>query len=80
MMDKKQDTNLNTKNNKRDAIKAARVKRVAEIVGCSTDTVYAVLAADRENAIVEDVYFQIAEADVAFDNLLKQEVRRLVTF
>lgn len=80
MTDKNKDTRIELNPNRRDAIRAARVKRTADIVGCSTDLVYAVLATERNNELVEDVYFQVQEADMETDNKLKEAVRNLVKF
>jgi hypothetical protein len=68
------------KTNNRDAIRAARVKRTADIVGVSTDLVYKVLAADRENELVENVFFAIVDADIETDNKLLTAVKNLVPF
>lgn len=68
------------KTNSRDAIRAARVKRTADIVGVSTDLVYKVLNADRENELVENVFFAIVDADNETDNKLLTAVKNLVPF
>lgn len=68
------------KTNNRDAIRAARVKRTADIVGVSTDLVYKVLNADRENELVENVFFAIVDADNETDNKLLTAVKKLIPF
>ena len=58
----------------RDTVRAARIKRTAEIVGVSERQVQRVLSADRENDKVLTVFFTLEEGE----NKLVQEVKKLV--
>jgi len=61
---------------KRDAEKANRVKRTAELCGVCRPTVYRVSMGDRENEEVFTTYMELMERD----NKLMEEVKRLVPF
>lgn len=63
---------------KRNAIRAARVIRTAKILGVSTDLVYKVLATDRENDAVEEVYHSIVDAETETDNRLLEAVKKVL--
>lgn len=58
----------------RDTVRAARIKRTAEIVGVSERYVQLVLNGDRQNDDVLLVYMEMAEGE----NKLIQEVKKLV--
>lgn len=60
----------------RDTIRAARVKRTAEICRVSVRMVQLVVNGDRENEEVFSTYMALAEGE----NLLIQSVKRLVAF
>jgi hypothetical protein len=80
LKDKIQDNKSMENNSNRDTVRAARIKRTAEICGVSTSHVQKVLRTDRTNEEVELVYFSIVDADNETDNKLKQAVRQLVPF
>lgn len=67
-------------NSNRDTVRAARIKRTAEICGVSPSMVQKVLRTDRANDKVEIVYFSIVDADNETDNKLKEAVKQLVPF
>jgi predicted transcriptional regulator len=67
-------------NSNRDSVRAARIKRTAEICGVSPSMVQKVLRTDRTNDKVEIVYFSIVDADNETDNKLKEAVKQLVPF
>ncbi len=80
MTDKYNNTKKRENGSGRDAIRAARVKRTAQICGVSTDLVYKVLSTDRENETVEEVFHAIVEADNDIDNKLIYAVKQLIPF
>ncbi len=61
---------------KRDAKRAATVKETAMLVGVSQRYVRMVMAGDRENDKVIEVFMELTEGK----NLLLQEVKKLVPF
>lgn len=64
------------KNNKRDIIREARVKKTAQIVGVSQRFVNMVLDGERKSPVTMAVYMELAEGD----NKLLAEVEKLVPF
>lgn len=61
---------------KRDTIRAARLKKVAESIGVSTRYVRMVLADERNNPQVNMVMQEIIERE----NVLLEEVKRMIPF
>ena len=64
------------KTQRRDTIRAARVKRTAEIVGVSERYVNMVLEGERENEEVMIAFMELKEGE----NLLVESVKKLVPF
>ena len=64
------------KPNERNAELAFRVKMVAEITGLKPNGIYKILRGDRKNEEVFTTYMELLERD----NLLLQEVKKLVPF
>lgn len=62
------------KKSTRDTVRAARIKRTAEIVGVSERYVQLVLNAERQNEEVLLVFMELDEGE----NKLVQEVKKLV--
>lgn len=60
----------------RDTVRAARIKRTAEIVGVSTRYVRMVLDCERENEDVLAVFMELSEQE----NLMIESVKKLVPF
>jgi predicted transcriptional regulator len=73
------------KTGKRDAERAARVKKTAIIVGVSEAMVYKVLIGDRNNEEVFNTYMDLLELEreafeTAKENHLLAEVEKIVPF
>lgn len=64
------------KTNTRDSIRAARVKKTAEICMVSKRYVQMVLSCDRSDEEVEAIFFELQERE----NLLLQEVKKMIPF
>ena len=76
MRNKIQGTKSMEKVNSRDAIRAARVKRTAEICGVSERLVNYVLDCERENEEVIAVFMELSERE----NLMVKAVKELIPF
>jgi hypothetical protein len=70
------DTKLGLKATKRNAIRASRVKKTAELTGFSESYVRKILNTQRENEKVLEVYMSIVEGE----NALLDAVRKAVPF
>lgn len=64
-------------NRRRDSEKAIRVKRTADLVGCSTGQVYKVIRGEQVNQEILTTYMFLSEGE---ENLLLQAVKKAIPF
>lgn len=65
---------------RRDAEHRARVKKVARITGYEEDTVQKVTADVRKNDLILATYMAVQEGELMLENMLIEEVQKLVPF